>query len=939
MARILFGLIACLLCLAVPPSGRAQTTPPRDLIDVLTPPENIIASTRLAWATALAPDESWVAVGYGHWARAEAGQVRVWELATGKPKWVANEQRGVRAIAVSPDGSLVASGNFGGQLRLRDAATGAIQQELQEPAGSIERLSFSSDGRRIATCSNGRTIRIWDLATGTEVKSFPGHPQNIYWVEFSPDDKLLATASQDKTVRIYSVANGAVMHTLAHGGEVSAASFVAGGKQLATVCHDGQCRIWNVATGELDVTLPVPEPRQPAVGLGQSRNGKFLATGNYRTINVWNVADWSHIATLPGRGQHVWGLAVTDDGKRVISSTWDNVVSVWDVATQAETLNMPLPADPRAAAGPVRSLSVSPDGTLLALACGDRVVVLRERATGKIVRRLDGPEAVIAAVGFSPDGNLLAAVSEDDQRGYLWDVKTGELKGKTGGHDLGATCLAWTADSGRFATGGNDLAIRVWDARTLKQTTLLQGQQAQPRSIAFTPDGSRIVSGGDDQRVIVWDVAKRAALASLEGHAGAVRAIAVSPDGMTAATAGDDKLVRLWDLTALKQTAQIGGHTNPVHCLAFSPGGKTLASGGAGGGMHLLDPARAIVRRTHQGHSGPLTGLAFLADGSGLISSGQDQAVRLWKAAPPPIEALATLPAHGSQAQCARYSPDGKYLATGGKDSLIALRDPATGEIRRTLKGHNGIVFELSFPPDSAVIASAGSDGTVRLWSVERGIELAKFNAWKEKFAAARTLDFDRAGKLIVSGGWDGTLKLWDADRLQLKQTLIGQALPVTAARFSPDGSLIATASGDWQHWQIAGELRLWDAKSGEELAAFAGHTTEIKRIVFDRDGQRLVSAGAGGQVFVWDVAARKNTHRFKCDATPTAMCLLPDGNRVAIGDGKGGVSVWDIASGKIVQRYTGHGKLVSGIAASPDGKRIASASHDGTISIWPAPK
>src|SRR5262245_10968588 len=240
--------------------ARGQSAGPPDPIDVLTPPENLIATTRLAWATALSPDETWVAVGYGHWNVSDAGQVRVWDLTTGKPKWIADEPRGVRAVALSPDGTLVASGNFGGQLRLRDAATGKIKQELQEPAGSIERISFSSDGRRVATSSSGRIVRICDLATSSDVKSFSGHAQNVYWVEFSPDDKLLATASQDKTVRIWNVADASLKHTLTHGGEVNAATFVSGGKQLATVSHDGQARIWNVETGLVDVTLPVPEP-------------------------------------------------------------------------------------------------------------------------------------------------------------------------------------------------------------------------------------------------------------------------------------------------------------------------------------------------------------------------------------------------------------------------------------------------------------------------------------------------------------------------------------------------------------------------------------------------------------------------------------------------------------------------------------------------------
>src|SRR5687768_14396433 len=121
-----------------------QTARPADLFEVLAPPESIVANTRLTWSTALSPDESWVAVSYGHWSNADTGQVRVWDVATGKTRWVAREPRGVRAVAISPDGTLVASGNFGGQIYLRDAKTGEVKQELKETAGSVERLAFSS---------------------------------------------------------------------------------------------------------------------------------------------------------------------------------------------------------------------------------------------------------------------------------------------------------------------------------------------------------------------------------------------------------------------------------------------------------------------------------------------------------------------------------------------------------------------------------------------------------------------------------------------------------------------------------------------------------------------------------------------------------------------------------------------------------------------------
>ncbi len=914
---------------------RPAATAKRDIVEVLSPPENIVATTRFTWATSLSPDEKYVAVGYGHWAASEAGQVRVWEVGTGNPRWSAPESRGVRAVSFSPDGSLVASGNFGGQIHLRDAATGELKQELRESGGSVERLDFSSDGKRLATSSNTSKIaRIWDLSTGQIVQSFPGHAEVVYWVEFSPDDKLIATASKDATVRIWNVADAKLLHTLPHGGEVSAAVFVSGGKQLATVCHDGEARIWNVETGKLDLTLPVPQPRNAAIAIGLSQNGKYLATGNQAQINLWLTSDWSHIGMLTGSQQHAWGASITNDGSTLVSSAWDDVVRVWDVPNQAEIRSMPLPTDERSPAGPVRTLSVSPDGKTIAVSCAGNTVLLRERATGKIVRTLEGAESEILAVAYSPDGRVIAAVGLD-QRGLVWDAKSGELVGKTGGHEGGASCLAWSADSRIFATGGNDNMVRVWDGKSQRELATLEGHLSTVRAVVLSPDGSRAISGGDDPTLIVWDVSKRAPSGTLEGHIGPVFAIAISPDGATAASGGEDKSIKVWDLVSLKLRSSIGGHSNPVRALAFSPGGQTLASSSTSGGFQLNDPIRGAVRKGFPNvHTGSVNGLTFLSDGSGLVTAGDDQTIRFWKAAPPPIEPLVTIE-QGPEVFSSAYSPDGKYLATGGKDGLVHLRDPVTGAIRRTLKGHNGIIYEIVFPPDAAVCATAGSDGTVRLWSVERGVELAKFNAWKDKHASARAIEFDPAGKLLVSGCGDGTLRIWDIDNRKLKQSLVGQALPVTSIRYSPDGSLLATSTGDWQKWQLPGELRLWNGKTSEEIASLPGHANEIKRVDFTPSGDRLVSAAAGGWVFVWDVASHKPVSQFKADAAPTALCVLPDGVRAAIGDNKGGLAIWDLTSGKTLARYAGHTKIIPNVAVSRDGKRLASVSQDGTVKIW----
>jgi WD40 repeat protein len=227
----------------------AQAAVGGESTEFLTPAETIVAPTRLAWCSPLSPDGTWIATGYGSWSG--EGQVRAWDLATGQPRWQVRESRGVRAVAISPDGLLVAAANFNGEIKLRDAATGKVRHEFREIRGAIDRICFSSDGRQLATANNQNLVRLWDVATGRILRTFAGHTGGVYWVEFSQDDKLLLSASKDRTVRLWDVASGSMKRMLPHPGEVASAIFLPDGKRLATVCQDGRARIYGVETGEL----------------------------------------------------------------------------------------------------------------------------------------------------------------------------------------------------------------------------------------------------------------------------------------------------------------------------------------------------------------------------------------------------------------------------------------------------------------------------------------------------------------------------------------------------------------------------------------------------------------------------------------------------------------------------------------------------------------
>ncbi len=584
--------------------------------------------------------------------------------------------------------------------------------------------------------------------------------------------------------------------------------------------------------------------------------------------------------------------------------------------------------------GPIRALSVSSDGNQIAISMFGGPIQLHDCTSGRVIRKIDTPEAW--SLAFSPDGKLLAGGGPDGVLRW-WSVGRGGGSEFLDGHSGPIMSIAWSPRGDIVATASADGTIRLRDPLQRKELGVLEGHTDAVNSIAFTPDGKRLVSSSSDTKAIVWDIEKRTMAGTLSGHTGAVRAVAVSPDGSIFATGGDDLVIRLWDSAALQPRAAMKGHQQPVVSLAFSPQGLTLASAGAGGGVMLWDAKRGVARKTLNGHSSVVTGVSFLPDSSGLLSSGVDATIRLWKANRGLISALVSVPAHQPKAYAVKFSPDGRWIESGGENKLVTLRDPNTLAVRETLSGHSGLVYDIAFSPDSKRLASASADGTVRVWSVYQGTLVAAYDAFGTRRSNIRSLVYSADGREIATGSEDGTIMLWNVAEEKVRKILPTQPLPVLCVRYSPDGSLLATSTGMNQRPQEMGELRLWNSDTGEEVAKLEGHTSEIKRIAFDTSGRRMASIG-DRSIIVWNVAERSIQTRFQAEAVLGSIAFLADSDLVAVGDVRGGVAVYSIDGGSIVHRYAGHQNLIPAISARPDQQVIATASHDGTLKLWPGP-
>ena len=266
------------------------------------------------------------------------------------------------------------------------------------------------------------------------------------------------------------------------------------------------------------------------------------------------------------------------------------------------------------------------------------------------------------------------------------------------------------------------------------------------------------------------------------------------------------------------------------------------------------------------------------------------------------------------------FAPDGKTLASTGSDGTVKLWSVA-GEELQTLQGHEGVVYGVAFAPDGKTLASTGLDGTVKLWSVA-GEELQMLQGhegWVYGVA------FAPDGKTLASTGSDGTVKLWSVAGEKL-QTLRGHEGEVVGVAFAPDGKTLASTGSD-------GTVKLWSV-AGEELQTLRGHEGWVYGVAFAPDGKTLASTGFDGTVKLWSVAGEELQTLQGHEGRVYGVAFAPDGKTLASTGSDGTVKLWSVAGEKL-QTLQGHEGEVVGVAFAPDGKTLASTGSDGTVKLW----
>jgi WD40 repeat protein len=560
-------------------------------------------------------------------------EIRLWDHATGRERLRLKEDQGRDGIvfAFAPDSKVLAASDSRQSIRLYDTSTGiVIGQPFEGHDAPVQCLSFSADGKRLVSGGADKTVRVWDVATRKEIHRLLGHENGVNSVALSPDGKSLASGSLDKTVRVWNMASGKELRRLEQPGSVSVVAFSHDGKTLAAGGLDlsgvasptgrfgiGHIESWDATAGF--------KPRRRIRVDGEVHSIAFapddrkLVSAQSMSIRLWDLATGAEVQRCEDQSAQTYSLAISADGMTVAVGAADEAIRLCDIATgrvvrrfrvdpdvlatetvalspDGKTLaatGMGLACDPktgiktvpkgfdmwdlatgqrtrRAPEERIDHVAISPDGKTVATSFFE--IVLREAATGKVLKRLPGHLDHIDALAFSPDGKLLASMSAG--KAALWDATTGKPLRSFPGHQFGA--LAFSPDGRLLATISHDNKeggrVHLWEVATGVEVRRLRspgGVFGSFDAVAFAPDGRSLATSdsrvsGDPERqhmehaVGLWETSTGQLRREWHGHYGRIWALAFSPEGERLLSGGFDTSVLVWDVIGRPTTRAPG---------------------------------------------------------------------------------------------------------------------------------------------------------------------------------------------------------------------------------------------------------------------------------------------------------------------------------------------------------------------------------------------
>ncbi len=477
----------------------------------------------------------------------------------------------VMSVVFNPNGKQIVSGSFDKTIRIWDCLTGLAHQVLIAHTGIVSSVVFSPDGKYLASGSFDNTIRLWDPIQGQTIQILMGHSENVNSIAFSPDSLSIISGSDDQTCRLWDLKSEQTTQILSgHGSDINSVIFSPDGTQMASASSDGTVRLWDRLSGQTD-------------------------------------------QILKGHKAEVHTVVFSPDGKQIVSGGAEGKIRFWDRAKKQfdqKWMNH---------SSAVNAVAFSPDEQKIASASWGTICIWHPLR--QFLQVLKGGTRFAQSLVFSLDGTKIATSGSCDNKICVWDLTTGQIKQTLLGHN------GCRADD---VVGGLDIGVQV-EFGTWENIILMSDSLKGVYSVAFSPDSKKLVSGGDDQTVRIWDLMNGINLHTLTAHTDRVRKVVFSADGIKIASGSNDQTVLIWNAVDGQMEQTLTGHTGPVTSVVFSTDGTEIVSGSWDETIRIWNLASGKTTKILKGHTNKVTSLVLSPDNTTIASGSTDKSIRLWE--------------------------------------------------------------------------------------------------------------------------------------------------------------------------------------------------------------------------------------------------------------------------------------------------------------------
>lgn len=779
-------------------------------------------------------------------AAAEDGALRGFTVANGQASFSASHGAAITGLAVSADGQVIASAGANKIIRLwRTNGSSFSPSQIAGLSGTPTAIDFSASGLKLLVAySDGQTeVDVIDRQTAKVQQRFPGHKSPPLLVLAT----TTATTSNPEINDVLSMSADAIwnwqatplMDISGHSGPITSLAAVPNlPAQLLSGSEDSTGRLWNTTTAALIRQFSVGGP-VTAVAVRPDGQRIATATAN-RGARLWNLNGQS-VAELRGdlrmkatvvrrTQQELAANARVKLAKQRLDAAKKNTpqkVEAEKKATEALAKANKDVEDMNVALTKVRDTKVGAEKLAIAASAKARLAFLAKSQADENVKL-----ATAQLVGLQQRANQLSAVA------------------RTAPDDEGLKQLAQQAAETVAASQKS-----IQELQKLVPTLSKQAQDANNAANQETQKATKQQKPFNDALAALATASAAQNLASQQ-HVLAERECAQAKEfePRTAQALAVEEAAQIVAQKMLEEAnAASTAAEMPVRGVAFSPDGKLLATAGDFGSAHTWDAETGLALAAYAGHETSVSSVDFVAYGH-LLTGGLDQSVRSWELNPHwrlektlgGNEASAAALSHRILAL--DFDDDARQLLVAGgtpsRNGELSVFAVDSGERKLYLpQAHDDVVHSARFSPDGKRIASAGADRYVRTFDVASSTQLRRFEghtnyvlgvAWKGD------------GQTLASSAADNTVKIWDAETADQKRTISNFGKHVTAIKFVGETDTIVSSCGD-------NSVRMHNSANGGNVRSFGGTAAWVHCVDVIPSSLVVAAGTAGGTLYVWN--------------------------------------------------------------------------------------